>query len=516
MKSPALLHPGSKHAVLIGTGAYRKLKEIPHSIRNVRGLIEVLTDSQLSAFSPWHVKSVLDPGGPEGIMEPVRAAASQAEDVLLVYYSGHGLLQGDNAEFHLSLTGSQRDEPWTSLHFSYLAQAVRESRAGTRIVILDCCFSGRAHGHLMSDESQLIRGELRVNGLYCLTSAPENKPSLAPPGDPHSAFTGHLLTVMREGIPDAGPVLCMSEISDEVRRRMRLTTLPIPVPCGRDDAGDFAIVRNRAHRPTRHPVLPFDPRSRPPEKRPTETGPVNLPLEGSGEGRPGYSEKPNFRRVKGDGYSIEDVEVRRQEVADMMADRNRWHQLRSPYFRQVSSKKRYGYDREQVDAYIMQYRPEPADFTEALRMVLLDQKATLASENVPASRKLVARLNKAGVISGPELIVGYVKTKWSDGKACAVAFTDRQLCIQGSSNVLAVPYRELERLTAATSVKSYRYDGANDQTGWVEESIIITTTIQLGQRSLEFDDDVRLIEGTLNAFLPAMRKLRARHPEWFN
>ncbi|MFI5979088.1 caspase family protein [Streptomyces sp. NPDC051452] len=245
--------------MLIGTATYaaEDLEEIPHSYRNIRGLFDALTDIELSSFAPEHVTLVDDPATPADIMQPLKNAVTEAEDVLLVYYSGHGLLEGEGSDLHLSLTGSESDAPWSSLPFSYLATVIRQAPAATKVVILDCCYSGRAHGDLMSDESQLIKSQLAVEGLYCLTSAPEKRRSKAPEGATYSAFTSHLLATLNEGIAGAGPLLRMSDLYGEVRKRMRATSFPLPEQCNKKDAGAFPLVRNRAYAsPVTRPASP--------------------------------------------------------------------------------------------------------------------------------------------------------------------------------------------------------------------------------------------------------------------
>lgn len=239
----------SARAVLIGTATYtaQDLDEIPHSYRNIRGLSACLTDIELGSFAPEHVTLVDDPATPADIMQPLTAAAAEAEDVLLIYYSGHGLLQGEGSDLHLCLTGSESDAPWSSLPFSYLATVIRQASAATKVVILDCCYSGRAHGDLMADESQLVKNQLAVEGLYCLTSAPEKRRSKAPEGATYSAFTSHVLAVVNEGVVGAGPLLRMSDLYGEVRKRMRATSFPLPEQCNKKDAGSFPLVRNRAY-----------------------------------------------------------------------------------------------------------------------------------------------------------------------------------------------------------------------------------------------------------------------------
>ncbi|MFD3310257.1 caspase family protein [Streptomyces sp. NPDC058694] len=234
-------------AVLIGTATYRMLEKIPHSYNNIRGLAGVLTDPELSSFTPEHVRLVDDPATPADIMQPLQQAAEDAEDILLVYYSGHGQLSGENSELHLTLTGSEPEAPWSSLPFSYVADIIKQSGASTKIVVLDCCYSGRSHSDLMSDPSQLVKDQLAVEGLYCLTSAPKHRRSKAPDGDTYSAFTHYLLDTLKCGIPAAGPMLRMTDIYGDVRKRMRVTKFPLPEQCNRKEAGDFPLARNRAY-----------------------------------------------------------------------------------------------------------------------------------------------------------------------------------------------------------------------------------------------------------------------------
>lgn len=234
-------------AVLIGTATYRVFEKIPHSYNNIRGLTGALTDPELSSFTPSQVRLVDDPATPADIMQPLKQAAEEAEDVLLVYYSGHGQLSGENSELHLTLTDSEPEAPWSSLPFSYVADVIKQSAASTKIVVLDCCYSGRAHSDLMSDPSQLVKDQLAVEGLYCLTSAPKHRRSKAPDGDTYSAFTHYLLDALKVGIPAAGPQLRMTDIYGDVRKRMRATKFPLPEQCNKKEAGDFPLVRNRAY-----------------------------------------------------------------------------------------------------------------------------------------------------------------------------------------------------------------------------------------------------------------------------
>jgi uncharacterized caspase-like protein len=252
----------SSRAVLIGTGIYHtsELEDLPAVISNLTGIREALTNPKMSGFDPAMVAVVEQPSRPQEIMEQLVAAADQAQDVLLVYYAGHGLLAGDNGELHLGMTGSRTDAPWTSLPYAYMAGAIKDSSAAIKVLILDCCYSGRAFKDLMTDPTRLVTDQLTAEGIYVLTSTSKTKRAKAPEGDSYTAFTGQLLQVIGEGVPGAGELLSMAEIYSDLRQRMRRqTSLPLPEQCNTMSAVDLGLFRNRAYSLDLDPVKTVPP-----------------------------------------------------------------------------------------------------------------------------------------------------------------------------------------------------------------------------------------------------------------
>ena len=82
---------------------------------------------------------------------------------------------------------------------------VADSRATKKVVILDCCFSGRALADQAGDEESFL-GQVGIEGTYLLTATAANAVALAPPGERYTAFTGALLGLLNRAIPD-GPEL---------------------------------------------------------------------------------------------------------------------------------------------------------------------------------------------------------------------------------------------------------------------------------------------------------------------
>jgi hypothetical protein len=175
-------------------------------------------------------------------------AAEQAEDLLLVYFAGHGLVGGRRHDLYLGLPESQWASPtsFTALKYDDLRNAVLDSPAATKVIILDCCFSGRAVNTAMAaSESQLI-SQVEVDGSYVLTSAPRDQVALIQPGEEHTAFTGRLLTLLREGVPGGPEFLTIDDLYTELLGKMKAAGLPQPQRRGTGTAGMLPLTRNRA------------------------------------------------------------------------------------------------------------------------------------------------------------------------------------------------------------------------------------------------------------------------------
>src|SRR5690242_14725999 len=87
--------PGVR-AVLIGTGTHvtgSLLTDVPAVRDTLRDLGAALVER--CGLAPDNLRIVADPSGPKDALLAVRAAAEQADELLLVVYVGHGLLTRD-------------------------------------------------------------------------------------------------------------------------------------------------------------------------------------------------------------------------------------------------------------------------------------------------------------------------------------------------------------------------------------------------------------------------------------
>jgi len=185
--------------VLIGAERFDSadLPDIPAVRRNVDELAEALTDPArgvLRSGRPY-CRTYQDPKSLEEFGALISAAAAEAEDLLLVYYAGHGLLD-DDGRLYLALRASNPSRvAWSCVPVEQLKRDLGRARARTRVLILDCCFSGRAIEG-MANVASLVSGQLHIAGTYVLTSTTDTMPSHAPAGEPHTSFTGAFLRAL--------------------------------------------------------------------------------------------------------------------------------------------------------------------------------------------------------------------------------------------------------------------------------------------------------------------------------
>lgn len=258
-----LADPARSRAILVGTAEYSDpaLEDIPAVVANVQDLAAILTDPELAGFLPENVRTFLNPQRRDAGLEIARWCR-EAQDVLLVYFSGHGLVD-HTGELMLALTDTVEElKGFSSLRISQLHDAIANSPAAIRILILDCCYSGRGIERTMADVGSQLLGQIEAKGTYSLASAPRHLVSLFVPGERHTVFSGELITLLRDGVANHSPLLELSTVYHQLVRRLRDRNHPTPKVLHTDTVSGLALVRNKGYREAaqdretaRHPEL---------------------------------------------------------------------------------------------------------------------------------------------------------------------------------------------------------------------------------------------------------------------
>ncbi|MGE9277954.1 hypothetical protein ACP4B2_05285 [Streptomyces rochei] len=86
-------------------------------------------------------------------------------------------------------------------------RSIETSGATRRIVILDCCYSAHAFGV----QSESVAALAEIDGIL-MAAAAETAVALPPPGEPHTAFTGELLELLRGGVASPNEFLDLDAV----------------------------------------------------------------------------------------------------------------------------------------------------------------------------------------------------------------------------------------------------------------------------------------------------------------
>ncbi|MER6328447.1 caspase family protein [Streptomyces sp. NPDC001034] len=247
----SLPDPARSRAVIIGFPSYETLDDLPAVANNVRGLQEILTSPHSWNLPAKHcvvLPSLSEPEAPvsrDDVLDVLHTAAAAAEDALLVYFAGHGLLS-ESGELHLAVPRSDHRRLYRAVAYEDVRhELVTNCRARSRLVILDCCYSGSALTGYMGDE--VVANRAQLEGAYIMASAAKTAPALAPPGETYTAFTGELLAALEDGVPYASALLRTDEVFQHVRRQLQNARprRPVPQQRARNDGHAIVLARNR-------------------------------------------------------------------------------------------------------------------------------------------------------------------------------------------------------------------------------------------------------------------------------
>jgi hypothetical protein len=204
----------------VGCGSYRDLEPLPSIMNNLACLQELFTSADLWGLPASHCQILPDPSSPSQVLDAVHEAARVATETLLVYYAGHGLLDPHTDELYLALPESSVHRLYTGVRFEDLRrELVDVAQASAKVVILDCCYSGRAMLGGMSGSTDMA-DQARIEGTYLMTASAENVRAQAPVGEDFTAFTGELATVLGQGVPDGPDYLTAETIYWHVRKEL--------------------------------------------------------------------------------------------------------------------------------------------------------------------------------------------------------------------------------------------------------------------------------------------------------
>lgn len=251
----------SSRAVFFGGSYFESalLEDLPAVDRNLNDFSSLLSSPETGVFDQRHVR-VLRGAEYTGIRDlylNLRRAAEEANGTFFVYYSGHGIPAVRSDGLYLGLPDTDVDALSVS---AFSIDAIRDifldCPARNKILVLDCCFSGRAASGFMAAQNDLLAVKSEIAGTYTLASSPSTAVSMAPTGERYTAFTGALIEILRSGDPFGPEFLTLGDLFEGSRRRMQARGFPLPTQKGTDFAHYTALGRNMAFAGNGNPGSP--------------------------------------------------------------------------------------------------------------------------------------------------------------------------------------------------------------------------------------------------------------------
>lgn len=239
-------YPRSR-VVLIGCSSYvdESYSQLPAARNSLQRFHELLTTAGLCGWPHDRIAMIENPSGVVGLTKNLFRICRETEDVLLLYYVGHGTIT-PAGELCLTLSDTEAAFPdITGLEYRRVKQALLESPARVKVSIIDCCYSGRAI-EALSGITATAADSTDTRGVYTMTASDHTAHVVpfAMQADMCTSFTGELIDLVRNGVPGAPELLTLGTLYAELRRRLAARSLPQPNHRGTDTADRFTFARN--------------------------------------------------------------------------------------------------------------------------------------------------------------------------------------------------------------------------------------------------------------------------------
>lgn len=236
--------PESSRLILLGTSRYEHhmLANLPAVDNCIQDLRALLTASNTGGFLPVNCLIPDDSAGLPKLVDDIKEFSLPAHDVLVAWFIGHGMFDIETRRLHLALG---KTDPahlgFTALPFEQLKKAFLDSPSEVKVLMVDCCFSGKVIAEMtmgVPDLTGLVREQAVVAGTYIMTACSGQDIALAPPDDRYTAFTGSVIKALQGAIP-----LTMRDLFREVSRSLRERMLPEPHQASSSTAAEIALLR---------------------------------------------------------------------------------------------------------------------------------------------------------------------------------------------------------------------------------------------------------------------------------
>ena len=159
----------------------------------------------------------------EKILEPIfDADGAGKNDLVLLYYSGHGLPNNKNNDLYLATLDTEKERlKSTALSFETLYRWIKDSHCKRIVILLDCCYSGIA-GDIFAKgdlDARFNALQNKVTSTCLMTAASNDQVALDQAEGGLSLFTKHLINGWR-GEADRDGNITFDSLFDYVNQKV--------------------------------------------------------------------------------------------------------------------------------------------------------------------------------------------------------------------------------------------------------------------------------------------------------
>jgi formylglycine-generating enzyme required for sulfatase activity/uncharacterized caspase-like protein len=173
-------------ALLIGVSEYGAgIPPLPECVVDVDAMQRVLVHPEMGGFAAADITVLKNPQRQE-MVDAIHKFFSnrKPDDLLLFYFSGHGMMDEDEYKLHLANSGTYTNKNSrvyapSAVEAAYIHQRLNYSKSKRLVLILDCCYSGAFAKEMTKGDSIInLDNYLGGKGRAILTSSTASEPSL--------------------------------------------------------------------------------------------------------------------------------------------------------------------------------------------------------------------------------------------------------------------------------------------------------------------------------------------------
>ena len=199
MAQSVVAAPLQRYAVIVGINDYADaaIPDLKYAESDARAVYNTLTDPTVGRFDKANVTLLL---GKAATPSAIKAALSKLRavdkgDLVVVFYSGHGAKEGDEA-FWVTQNADRKALAATSLTNSEIRKWLARIPSQRLVVLLDCCYAASTVKKSLADRTKLF-GEFAGKGRVTIAGSAENQEALEYEKAKAGIFTHFLVQGLR-------------------------------------------------------------------------------------------------------------------------------------------------------------------------------------------------------------------------------------------------------------------------------------------------------------------------------